>query len=170
MSQYYLLPLLPSWVSDVEPPVDSFEEGHFVSIDLADREARNLAPSTSREVAILQILGCKYKSCEEHAATALQCAQGDILGLRHGEIMLRQLRLDQDQVVQRDLQSGVAGTGPAKRLLDEGTKGKHSAPRSCLATALGLRELPDNLNHLSSRIFETKQISGGGRIQWKCIY
>jgi hypothetical protein len=51
-----LLPLLPDRVSDVELPVDSLEESHFVSVDLADLEARDLAPSASRVVTVLQVL------------------------------------------------------------------------------------------------------------------
>ena len=56
MSQDNLLPLLPDGVRDVELPVDSGEESHFVGIDLADLEARDLAPGSSRVIAVLQVL------------------------------------------------------------------------------------------------------------------
>jgi hypothetical protein len=68
--------------------------------------------------------------------------------------MLGQMSLDENQVVQSDLQGRVTGTRSAERLLDEGAQGKHTTSRSSLATTLGLRELPDNLDHLSSRIDE----------------
>jgi hypothetical protein len=56
VSQDNLLPLLPYRVNNVQFPVDSFEEGHLVGVDLADLEARDLAPCASRVVAVLQVL------------------------------------------------------------------------------------------------------------------
>jgi hypothetical protein len=68
--------------------------------------------------------------------------------------MLRQMSLDEDQVVQGNLQSRVAGSRALERLLDESAEGQHSRTRRRLTTALGLRKLPDNLDHLSSRILK----------------
>jgi hypothetical protein len=68
--------------------------------------------------------------------------------------MLGQVSLDEDQIVQSDLQGRVAGTRSAKSLLDESAEGEHSTSSSSLTTTLGLRELPDNLDHLSSGIDE----------------
>lgn len=68
--------------------------------------------------------------------------------------MLGQVRLDENQVVQSNLQSGVAGARAAKSLLDEGAQRKHTTSSSGLAAALGLSKLPDNLNHLGCGIDE----------------
>jgi hypothetical protein len=74
--------------------------------------------------------------------------------LLHSEVMLGQVRLDEDQVVQGNLQGGVAGARTAKSLLDESAQGKHTTSSNSLATALGLSKLPDNLNHLGCGIDE----------------
>jgi hypothetical protein len=133
------LPLLPNRVSDVQLPVHSLEKRHLVGVDLADFEARDLAPCASRVVAILQVLGRENERCKEHATSTLQSTQRGILRLGHGEVMLGQMSLDEDQVVQGNLQSGVAGPRSLESLLDESAKGKHSRSRGVLATALGLR-------------------------------
>jgi hypothetical protein len=134
-----LLPLLPNGVSDVQLPVDSLEERHLIGVDLTDLEARDLAPCASRVVAILQVLRRENERCKEHATSTLQSTERGILRLGHGEVMLGQMGLDEDQVVQGNLQSGVAGPRPLERLLDESAEGKHSRPRRILAAALGLR-------------------------------
>jgi hypothetical protein len=64
------------------------------------------------------------------------------------------MRLDQNQVVQGNLQRRVACARATKCLLDEHAERKYSTSRSVLTAALGLRKLPDNLNHLGSRIDE----------------
>jgi hypothetical protein len=133
------LPLLPNGVSDVQLPVNSLEERHLVGVDLTDLEARDLAPCASRVVAILQVLRRENERCKEHATSTLQSTERGILRLGHGEVMLGQMGLDEDQVVQGNLQSGVAGPRSLERLLDESAKGKHSRPRGILAAALGLR-------------------------------
>jgi hypothetical protein len=79
--------------------------------------------------------------------------------------MLGQVSLDEDQVVQGNLEGRVAGPRSLERLLDEGAEGKHPRSSRRLTTALGLRKLPDNLDHLGSRIFKGKQISGGTRVR-----
>jgi hypothetical protein len=68
--------------------------------------------------------------------------------------MLGQMRLDQDQVVQGNLQRRVACARATERLLDKHAERKYSASRSILTAALGLRKLPDNFNHLGSRILK----------------
>jgi hypothetical protein len=148
------LPLLPDGVGNVQLPVYSLEERHLVRVDLADLEARDLTPCASRVVAVLQILGCKNERRKEHATSTLQSTKSSILRLGHGKIMLGQVSLDKDQIVQSNLQSGVAGPRSLERLLDESAKGKHSRSRRILATTLGLRQLPDDLDHLGSRILK----------------
>jgi len=84
----------------------------------------------------------------------LQSAKRGIFRLRHGEVVLREVSLDEDEVIQGNLQSGVASARSTKSLLNESAKRKHSTSRSSFTTTLGLRELPDDLNHLGSRIDE----------------
>jgi hypothetical protein len=84
----------------------------------------------------------------------LQSAKRGIFRLRHGEVVLREVSLDEDKVIQGNLQCGVAGARSTKSLLDESAKRKHSTSRSSLTTTLGLSELPDDLDHLGSRIDE----------------
>lgn len=103
MSQNNLLPLLPHRIDNVELPVDRFQESHLVCVDLANLEPRDLAPRAGRVVAVLQILGGEYQRSKEHATTALERAKRSIFGLRHGEVMLGQVGLDEDQVVQSNL-------------------------------------------------------------------
>jgi hypothetical protein len=76
--------------------------------------------------------------------------------------MLGQVSLDEDQIVQSDLQGRVTGTRSAKSLLDESAEGEHSTSSSSLTTTLGLRELPDNLDHLSSGILMGDQRGNQG--------
>jgi len=61
-----------------------------------------------------------------------------VFRLGHGEVVLGQVRLDQDQVVQGNLESRVAGARAAEGLLDEHAERKYSTSRSILTTALGL--------------------------------
>lgn len=68
--------------------------------------------------------------------------------------MLGQVGLDENQVVQSNLERRVAGARSAESLLDKHAKRKYPASRSILTAALGLRQLPDDLYHLSSGIDE----------------
>jgi hypothetical protein len=68
--------------------------------------------------------------------------------------MLGEVRLDENQVVQSNLEGRVAGARSLERLLDESAEGKHSWSTRRLTTTLGLRELPDDLDHLSCRILK----------------
>jgi hypothetical protein len=56
MTEDNFLPFLPDGISDMELPVHSLEESHLVGVDLTNLEARDLAPSASRVVTILQVL------------------------------------------------------------------------------------------------------------------
>ena len=72
------------------------------------------------------------------------------------------MRLDEDQVIQSNLQSGVAGARSAKSFLDEGAQRKHPTSGNSFAPALGLRKLPNNLNHLGCGILgRTSQRENG---------
>lgn len=93
--QYNLGPTLEDVVGDVELPVDGQQESDLVLVDLVGVETRDLAPGASRVVSVLEILGGQDQSGEEHATTALQGAAGlAIVGLLHGEVVLRHMRLD----------------------------------------------------------------------------
>lgn len=83
--------------------------------------------------------------------------------------MLGQVGLDENQVVQSNLERRVAGARSAESLLDKHAKRKYPASRSILTAALGLRQLPDDLYHLSSGILKEGKISGvvfGPWIKW----
>lgn len=141
-------PALKHVVCNVQLPVDSEEEGDFVLVDLIGIEPRNLAPGAGRVVTVLEILGGQDEGGKEHAAAALQSAVGvAILGLLHGEVVLGHMGLDENQVVQGNLQRGVAGAGAPESLLDKGAQ-----RQDCLATKLAAAshrgEGPDRLDDL----------------------
>jgi len=95
----------------VNLPVDSQKERHLILVDLHCVQARYLAPSSCRVVAILQILRSKNECRQEHAATTLKGAHRvGLVWLFHGEVMLGYMWLDKDQIVQRHLQCGVTGS------------------------------------------------------------
>jgi hypothetical protein len=154
VSEDYLLPLLPDRIDDVKLPVDCSKESHFVRINLAHFEARDFAPSAGRVVTILQILGCQDQGRKEHTTTALQCTQGcNILGLLHREVVFGDMRLDQNQVVQSDLQGAVAGARAAQGLLDKSPERYYAT--GCSFTPTGRsRGGPNDFHHLSGRIDE----------------
>jgi hypothetical protein len=154
MAQNNLLPLLPDGVRDVELPVDSLQESHLVGVDLAHLQTRDLAPCPSRVVAVLQILGGENQSSKKHTTATLESTVRCIFRLSSGEVLLGQVRLDEDQVVQGNLQGGVASARSTESLLDKGTQRKDSTTRTSLTAALRLSELPDDLDHLSCRIDE----------------
>lgn len=92
-----------------------------------------------------------------------------VVGLFHGEISLWELVLDQDQIVKGDLQGRVAGTGPTKRLLDEGAQRKHTRAVGLVATD-HRRCGPDRLDDLGGRINEVVdkgQLALGLPDQWR---
>lgn len=111
MLQNDLSPFLEDFVCNVQLPVDSKEESHLVLVDLLDAEARDLAPGTRRVVPVLKVLGCKNQSREEHAPTALKSpVRVAILVLLSSKAALGNVRLDEDQIVQGDLQRRVTRT------------------------------------------------------------
>lgn len=73
--------------------------------------------------------------------------------------MLGYMTLDEDQVVKRNLQCGVASLGAAQRLFDEDTERQDATTRGVLGPARRNREGPDHLDHLSGRVFEKGTIS-----------
>lgn len=90
-------PALPNSVGDVQIPAHGMEESRFVLVDLLGVKARNLTPSTSRVVSVLEIFGGQDQGSEEHATTTLQGSRRLIvLGLFHGEILSRNVFFDQD--------------------------------------------------------------------------
>jgi hypothetical protein len=98
-------PLLEDLVGNVQFPVHSKEESHLVLVDLLDVEAGNLAPGTCGVVSVLKILGRKDQGREEHAPAALKSPLSvAILVLLRSKATLGNVRLDEDQIVQRDLQ------------------------------------------------------------------
>jgi hypothetical protein len=106
--------------TDEQVPVDSGKKRTLIFVYLRDLESRNLAPGTGRVVAVLQPLGGEDKSSEEHAPAALQDpASVRFVGLLHGEVMGRDVRLDQDQIIESHLQCRVARARTAQSLLDE---------------------------------------------------
>jgi hypothetical protein len=76
-------------------PVDCEQKGDLILVDLLGVESRNLAPSSSRIVTVLEIFRSKNQSREEHATTALERAIGmSILGLLHSEVMFWHMGLN----------------------------------------------------------------------------
>lgn len=139
-------------ISDVELPVDSKEKGDLVLVDLLDVEARDLAPGTCRVVAVLKILGSKDQGREEHAPAALKRSVSEpILVLLHSKATLGNVRLDEDEIVQRDLQGRVASARAPERLLDKGAQRQHG-PVARLRAARSGREGPDGFNNLGRRV------------------
>lgn len=90
-------PDLVQVLANVELPIDSGEEGKFIFVDLADLEPRNLAPGSSRIIAVLEPLRGEDQGSKEHTTATLQDPTSvRLVGLLHGEIMARNVRLDQD--------------------------------------------------------------------------
>lgn len=136
----------------MELPVDSKEERDLVLVDLLGVEPRDLAPGTSRVVAILQIFGCEDKSSEEHATPALKSAVGvTIIGLLRGEVVLGHMGFNKDKIIKSYLEGRVAGARAAKSLLDEGSE-RQDRLATKLAAANHRRERPDCLDDLCRRI------------------
>lgn len=128
-------PALEDFVSDVQLPVDRQQECNFVLVDFSRVEPGNLAPGSGRVVTILKVLGSEDESSKEHAAAALKCAALLlVVGLFHGEIVLRDVGLNEDQVVQRNLEGGIAGARAAQSLLDEGAQRQHRLVAELIAT------------------------------------
>ena len=93
----------------MEFPIDRSNERHFVGVDLADFETRNLAPGSCGVVPILQILGSKHESCEEHSPAALHRSRSKrFLGLLGSKVVGWDIWLHQNQVIKSDLQRRVA--------------------------------------------------------------
>lgn len=137
----------------MDAPVDREEEGHLVLVDLEGVQAGNLAPGAGRVVAVLKVLGGEDERSQEHAATALERADGvDVVGLLHGEVMAGDVRFDEDEVVEGNLQGGVARSRTAERLLDEGSEGE-DALAAHLAAAHDRGEGPDRFNDLGGGIW-----------------
>ena len=119
-------PSLPYRVGNVQIPIDRVEEGRLVLVDLLGVKTRDLAPSASRVISVLEVLGRKNEGSEEDATTALQGTSSVvILGLFHGEILSRDVSLDEDKIVHGYLQGRVASPRPLESLLDEGPQGKN---------------------------------------------
>jgi hypothetical protein len=156
MLQNNLSPSLEDFVCDVQLPVDSKEESHLVLVDLLDGEAGNLAPGTRRVVSVLKVLGGKDQGREEHAPTALKSAvRVAVLVLLGSEATLGNVRLDEDQIVQGDLQRRVTRTGAPKSLLDKGPQREHGSVARFRA-AWSRRKRPDGFDDLSRGICRGK--------------
>jgi len=118
-----VLPALEQGLRYVKLPVDGLKECHLVRVDFIDREARNLAPSTRRVVAVLKIFRCKNQCSKKHASAALQGATPvSVNRLFHSEVEFRNMSLDDDQVVECYLKCRKACAGPPQCLLDKGAE------------------------------------------------
>lgn len=146
--EHDLGPTLENLIGDVELPVDCKEEGDLILVDLLSPETRDLAPGTSRVVAVLEVFRSEDESGEEHTAPALQGPTFlPVIRLLHGEIMLGHVRFDEHEVVQCNLKGGVTGPRAAQRLLDESAQGKDGLAAELVAADNG-RQGPDGLDDL----------------------
>ena len=134
----------------MEPPADGAEEHQLVLVDLGGVQSGDLAPRTGRVVPVLQVLGREDQRGEEHASATLHGPAGRLPAiLVRGRIGAGNVRLDLDQVVQRDLQGAVAGARAAEGLLDEGAERQHALAAGGRITAVRRgRQGPDGLNDL----------------------
>ena len=132
----------------MEVPADGKEKGNLVLVDLLGVESRNLAPSSSRVVSVLEILGGQDQSREEHATTTLESAIGmAVLRLFGSKVVLRNMRFDQNQIVESNLEGRVASPGATQRLLDKGTQRQHGLAAQ-LTSANDRGEGPNGLDNL----------------------
>lgn len=117
-------PALEDGIGDVEAPVDGHQERHLVLVDLVGAETADLAPRARGVVAVLQVLGGQDEGGQEHAAPALEGARSvALVRLLHGEVEAGDVGLDEDEVIERYLECGVASLRPPQGLLDEGAQG-----------------------------------------------
>jgi len=93
----------------MELPVNGNQKSNLILVDLLGVKSRDLAPSPSRVVSILEILGSQDQGREEHAAATLKCTIGmAVIRLLSGKVMLGNMGLNENQVVQGDLEGRVA--------------------------------------------------------------
>ena len=117
-------------------PADFAEECALVRINLVHFEAGHLTPGLSRVVAILQILRSQDKSCKKHSSPAHKRAVSwTVHRLFHSKVALGYVRLDEHQVVQRDLQRGVAGARATQSLFDVRAQRQYTASAAALTAA-----------------------------------
>lgn len=129
-------------------PVDGKDESQLVLIDLVCCKTGDFAPGTGGIVAVLKVLGRENQSSEKHAAAALESTTlMTVVRLFHGEIVLGDMGLDQDEIVQGDLERGVAGARSAERLLDEGAQGQNGLAADIIV-ADDRRKWPDGFDDL----------------------
>lgn len=148
-------PSLKDILGDVKVPADSKEEGNLVLVDLLGVESRDLAPGASSVISVLEILGGQDQGREEHATATLKGAVGmSVRRLLGGKVVLGNVGLDENQIIERDLESRVASARATQRLLDEGSQRQHGLA-SQLTSACGRGEGPDGLDNLSRRINKT---------------
>jgi hypothetical protein len=140
-------PALEGRFGNVKSPANRFKEHQFILIDLQRVKTRDLAPSTGRIVAILQVFGSENQSRKEHATTALH-GPADRLVARL-LCLAGHMRLDLDQIIKSHLQRAVASPRPTQSLLDEGAKRQHALATSRrVTTKRYCGQGPDNLNNL----------------------
>jgi hypothetical protein len=119
-------PALIYGLVNMKTPVDGFQEQYFVLVDFQSVETGDLTPGTRRVVAVLQIFRCQDQGGQKHPTTTLQGPRGKSVAawLLHGEVVLWDMGLDQDQVVKSHLQGAITRAGPSQRLLNKSTKGE----------------------------------------------
>lgn len=147
-------PSFPYSVGDVQVPVDCVKESRLVLVDLLSVKARDLAPGAGGVVSVLKVLGRENEGGKKDTATALQGTSSLVIPrLFHGEILSRDVPLDEDEIVHGYLQCRVAGARPLEGLLDEGPQGKNGLVAN-LVSANNRGQGPDGLDHESCRVDE----------------
>lgn len=134
--QYNLRPPFEDCVGEVKFPANLREEGPLVSIDLANSQARHLAPGFGRVVAVLQVLRCQDQGGQEHATSAHERAcTGTVDLLLPCEVTLGYERFDQNQIVKCDLQRRIAGARSPKRLLNVSAQWQDTTSSTAVCSA-----------------------------------
>lgn len=140
-------PALEGCFGDMKSPTNRFEEHQLILIDLQRVKTRNLAPSTGRIIAILQVFGSENQSRKEHATTALH-SPADRLVTRL-LCLAGHMRLDLDQIVKSHLQRAVASPRPTQGLLNKGAKRQNAlATGRRVTTKRYCGQRPDDLDNL----------------------
>lgn len=125
--EHYLGPSLEHVVRDVQFPVDREEKGNLILVDFLGVETRDFAPGSGGVVSVLKVFRGQDQCSKKHAAPTLKCTIAvTVFWLFCGKIMFRNVGFNEDEIIQRDLERGVAGAGAAQGLLDEGAQRQDS--------------------------------------------
>lgn len=154
-------PPLEGGIGNVQPPINCYEEHQLILVDLRSVEARDLTPRAGRVVPVLEVFRGENQSRQEHAPATLHSPTCRLVpGLLLGEILIRHVRLDLDQIIQGHLQSAIASARPPKGLLDEGAKGQDAFASGAGVTSESHgRQGPDNFNDLRRSILNEQPLA-----------